>query len=273
MSSGSPNELQEGTRVPVAAGAQDLLRVSIDMLPDAAVIFARDGPILEVNSAAITQFDADAPGDLIGRNLYSFGMPAADATTDMIDQLFSGRSVRFEIECVTLKGRRRILDILDVPLVSPHGEVERVLGFGRDISDQRRAESSRDFMASIIEFADDAIIALSPELLALTWNKGAERLFGYTAQEALGKPVLDLYVPTRHHALARSLMEQDLRPALPEGFVRSLEIPLQRRDGSLIDVSVVASRILDAQGKVLAISSIVRDISEQKRSERENALL
>ncbi len=273
MSSGNPYELWAGSLVPVAAGAQDLFRVSIDMLPDAAVIFARDGTILEVNSAAISQFEADTRGDLIGRNLYSFGTPAPEATTAAIDPIFGGRSVRFEIEVVTLKGRRRILDILDVPLVSPDGEVERVLGFGRDITDQRHAEGARDFMASIIEFSDDAIITVSPELRVLTWNKGAERLLGYTAQEAIGQPVLELYVPARDHSLARSVLEQDLRPDQPAGFVRRLEVPLQRRDRSLIDVSVVESRILDAQGKVVAISSIVRDILEKKRSERENALL
>jgi PAS domain S-box-containing protein len=102
-------------------------------------------------------------------------------------------------------------------------------------------------------------------------GRGADA--GYSAEEAIGQTFPEFYIPERDHKRARAIMLKDLQAEDPGGLVRRLEVQLQRRDRSLVDVSVVVSRIVGADGAVLGVASIARDISEQKRADREHALL
>ena len=254
-----------------ATNAQSL-RSDISLWPIAAMIFGLDGTVMELNSGALSLFEAGVPAELVGRDIFSFNTRDAAECQEVIDQMRAGIGTQFQLEFVTLKGNSRTARIIAMPLLAPDGKVERLLGFGRDITERVRAERSRQLLAAIIESCDDAIISISPELRILTWNGGAERLLGYTANEALGQSFPEFYIPERDHALAKSVMLQDIRADRQAGEVRRLEVQMQKRDGALVDVSVVVSRILDAKGELVGISSIVRDITEQKRAAREHAL-
>ncbi|HUA36184.1 MAG TPA: PAS domain S-box protein [Candidatus Binataceae bacterium] len=248
------------------------LRSDISLWPIAAMIFGLDGSVIELNSGALSLFEADAPAELIGRDIFSFNARKSADCEKVIDQLRRGEGTQFQLEFVSLKGNARTASIVAMPLLTPDGKVERLLGFGRDITERVRAERSRQLLAAIIEGCDDAIISISPDLKIMTWNGGAERLLGYTAQQALGQSFPEFYIPARDHALAKSVMQQDMGTDHQAGEVRRLEVEMQRRDGTLVDVSVVVSRILDARGELVGISSIVRDITAQKRAAREHAL-
>jgi PAS domain S-box-containing protein len=116
------------------------------------------------------------------------------------------------------------------------------------------------WLASIVEFSDDAIISRNVDGIILSWNKGTERLFGHLAEEAIGKP-LSITVPPGREGEYYAILE------LAQRGVQHYEIVRQRKDGSLIDISLTVSPIGGAGGKVIGVSNIARDISERKRSE------
>ncbi len=133
----------------------------------------------------------------------------------------------------------------------------------RDITDRKRAEGDLSRLASIVECTHDGIIGKTPTGIIETWNAGAERLYGYGAAEVLGKSV-SLVVPADRADEDRQLLE-----AIQRGErVHVLDTVRVRKDGTRCDVSLTASPIRNRAGELVGISTIARDISEKKRSER-----
>ena len=128
----------------------------------------------------------------------------------------------------------------------------------------RRADGERLQLAAIVESSGDAILACSPEGVIRTWNKGAERLFGHTAEDVVGRP-LSLLLPGGRDGEEPALIARLTRgePAAPFETVR------RRKDGSELDVSVTVSPIRDAAGDLVGVSLAARDISDRKRAEAE----
>jgi PAS domain S-box-containing protein len=127
----------------------------------------------------------------------------------------------------------------------------------------RRNEEIRSFLAAIVESSDDAIIGKDMESKVLNWNAGAERMFGYTAEEMLGQPTTRLQSPDRPEEEARILEE------VKRGGIRHFETVRVRKDGQPIEVSLTVSPIRNRLGDIIGSSSIARDITERKRAERE----
>jgi PAS domain S-box-containing protein len=147
-----------------------------------------------------------------------------------------------------------------------------VVSIVRDITQRKRAEGDHALLAAIVESSDDAIISISPEGRVMSWNKGAERLFGFTATEALDKSTLDLFAPPQERGRVAGLIREDLAAiSIDPGFVRQLEIPCLRKDRSLVDIALVVSGIHDSFRNLVGLSLIMRNITERKRVERELA--
>jgi PAS domain S-box-containing protein len=124
-------------------------------------------------------------------------------------------------------------------------------------------EAARHLLAAIVETSDDAIVSKNLEGIIQSWNQGAERLFGYRAVEILGKSILLLTPPALEHE------EQRILGRIRRGEkVDAYDTRRRRKDGSLVDVSVTVSPILDAEGRVVGASNIARDISERRRTEQ-----
>jgi PAS domain S-box-containing protein len=124
------------------------------------------------------------------------------------------------------------------------------------------------WLASIVETGDDAIIGMNLDGIITTWNKGAERLYGYLAEEVTGKPVTILIPPDRQG-------EENLIPERVRRGVRvdHYETIRQRKDGNLIDVSLTISPMRGGDGNIVGISKIARNITERKRSEAQISAL
>jgi PAS domain S-box-containing protein len=124
------------------------------------------------------------------------------------------------------------------------------------------------WLASIVEFSDDAIISKNVDGIITSWNKGAERLFGYLAEEVIGKPITILIPLERHHE------EDVILERIRRGDrVDHYETIRRRKDGDLINVSLTISPMRDANGKVVGASKIARDITGRKRSEAQISTL
>jgi PAS domain S-box-containing protein len=132
----------------------------------------------------------------------------------------------------------------------------------------RENEERMRWLASIVESSDDAIVSKNLDGIILSWNQGAERVFGYTAAETIGQPVTMLIPPERH----------DEEPVILDRLRRGERIDhyetiRRRKDGGLIAVSLTVSPVKDADGKVVGASKIARDITEQKRAAEQIATL
>jgi two-component system, sensor histidine kinase and response regulator len=258
---------------PAPGSGAELYRVSLDLLPEASLLFSPNGVILQANDAVRLQFEADSLDEILGKNIYDFGMPSEELRRQAFDRILAGKSIRFEMEFKTLKGRYRIFDIMDIPLRSPAGEIETVLGFAHDITEQRRAEAERDQLVAVLEASDDAIMSFAPDLRILSWNRGAERMLGFSRAEMIGKAV-DIVLAPESRPIARKMMAQDIeRMSKDPSFVRRMEFPLRRKDGGVVEAWIVASGVFDPAGKLIGVSAIHRDITERKQAERERAML
>jgi PAS domain S-box-containing protein len=134
---------------------------------------------------------------------------------------------------------------------------------GRHFSAQAVELEASARLAAIVESSDDAIIGKSLDGIILSWNSGAERMFGYSAQEALGKPMLML-IP-----FERSNEEPDILARIARGErVSNFETRRIRKDRREVDVSVTISPMKDSQGKTVGASNIARDITERKVAEK-----
>jgi PAS domain S-box-containing protein len=124
-------------------------------------------------------------------------------------------------------------------------------------------------LVSIVASSDDAIISKDLDGIITSWNKGAEKLFGYTAEEAVGKPVTILIPPGQHNE-EDMILERIRRGDRIEHY----ETVRKRKDGSSIVVSLTVSPVKNVEGRIVGASKIARDITERKRAEaRERALM
>lgn len=189
------------------------------------------------------------------------------------DQAMVMRAVRkavrsrsmFELEHRVLRADRSVGWTLSraVPLLDGHGKITEWFGAASDVTDRHESEQSRYRLAAIVDSAEDAIISKDLNGIVRTWNAGAERLFGYSAAEMIGKPILRIIPPERY-------AEEDeiLRKVRRAERVTQYETVRLHKDGEPVDVSISISPIKDLSGRVIGASKIARNISDRKRMER-----
>jgi PAS domain S-box-containing protein len=137
-----------------------------------------------------------------------------------------------------------------------------------DITERRNAEHLAARLAAIVESSDDAIISKDLDGTITTWNSGAERLFGYAAEEIIRKPITVLIPLDRHNE------EPEIIDRIRRGErVDHYETVRRRKDGSLVDISLTVSPIRDVNGRIVGASKIARDITERKRAQVQQDLL
>ena len=131
-----------------------------------------------------------------------------------------------------------------------------------DMSERKQAEEITGLLAAIVASSDDAIISKNLDGIITSWNKSAERIFGYTSEEAIGQHVTLIIPSARHHE------ESDILNRLRRGErVDHFHTVRRRKDGSLLDVSLTISPVRDSSGRVIGASKVARDITEQKQAE------
>jgi PAS domain S-box-containing protein len=141
------------------------------------------------------------------------------------------------------------------------GEIVGALNMFVDISERKRNEEIAQRLASIVESSEDAIVGKTLEGIITSWNKSAERVFGYAAEEVIGKPITILVPADRQGE------EEEILKRIRSGQrVEHFETVRQRKFGGLIDISLTVSPIRNSHGKILGVSKIARDITERKRA-------
>jgi PAS domain S-box-containing protein len=161
------------------------------------------------------------------------------------------------------------------PLFDASGTLIGAVNMLVDITERRQAEQRiRDsearhrHIAAIVESSEDAILTKDLDSIITSWNQGAERLFGYTSEEAVGRPVTML-IPTERRDEEPAILARIRRGERVEHY----ETVRQRKDGSVIDISLTISPVRNQDGKIVGASKIARDITERKRAEEQQRLL
>jgi PAS domain S-box-containing protein len=203
------------------------------------------------------------PQDLIGQPLADIlGREAMDAIRPSIEQVLRGERAAYESELPFPNlGTRRIRAVY-TPEFDEAGKVDGWLASITDVTEQQRAEQIRQQLASIVDSSDDAIISKDLDGMIISWNRGAERIFGFTAAEAIGRPITMVIPAHLQHE------EPVILDRIRHGeHIDHYETLRHRKDGSLIHVSLTISPVRNAEGKIVGASKIARDITDRKVAE------
>ena len=255
-----------------------------EAVPDAMVAVNSDGEIVQVNSQTERLFGY-TQGELIGQKVELL-VPIAQRVEHHHhrEHFHEHPQTRRMGAALDLRGRRKDgsefpVEISLSPVKTETGMV--VLSAIRDISDRKRIEEElhkahaelraskdrelleqRNRLALIVDSSQDAIIGKDPNGTITHWNKGAEHIYGYTAEEVIGKPISILAPEDRPDEIPE-ILGKVRRGELVEYF----ETVRVRKDGQRLNVSISVSPIFDAKGEIVGASAIARDVTAQKRSE------
>jgi PAS domain S-box-containing protein len=159
-------------------------------------------------------------------------------------------------------GTERPVDDSAAPMRDEGGSLLGAVLVFRDVTERRRAEEDRALLAAIVESSEDAIVSKTLDGIIRSWNVGAARIFGYTAEEAVGQPIT-LIVPTEYIDEEHSILERLRRGERVEHF----ETVRVTKDGRRLDISLTISPLRGSAGRIVGASKVARDITERKRAE------
>jgi PAS domain S-box-containing protein len=249
-----------------AAEERNLLRTVIDSVP--AFIFLKDaaGRYVVNNLANVRAMKAGAEAETLGKTGFDFFPEETAKLYDADDRkvLSSGEPlIDRELQARNLAGEQFWILTTKVPLRDSQGAINGLLGISQEITERKRAEETRTRLAAIVESSDDAIFSKTLDGVITSWNPGAERLFGYSAEEAIGHPMESFMPPEKVDEESPILA----RVSRGESF-HHFETQRLKKDGTRIDVSLTISPTRDSDGRITGISKIARDITQFKQAEK-----
>ena len=228
---------------------------------DAIISKTLAGVITTWNAAAERMFGY-TPEEAIGRHITMLIPPERLPEEDyVIAQVKAGVGIHHYETVRCRKDGTRIQVSLSVsPLRNAHGDIVGASKIARDITHARRIEREALQLAAIVSSSDDAILSKDLNGIIQTWNRGAEKIFGYSAEEAIGRPITML-IPKDRLGEETEVLSR-VRAGLS---VEHFETIRRRKDGSLVNISLTVSPVRTASGEVIGASKIARDITEQRR--------
>ncbi|MGH2899693.1 MAG: PAS domain S-box protein, partial [Solirubrobacteraceae bacterium] len=250
--------------------AELLFRTSFENAPIGMALVGLDGRFLRVNHSLCEIVGFDEPS-LLAVSFQEITHPAdLRADLDHYDRLVAGeiQSYALEKRYIHASGRPVWIE-LHVSLVrDDDGAPVHAVSQIRDIDAQKAAEAHLGRYLAVVEFAEDAVIATDVDGCILTWNRGAQRLYGYSAEEAIERPI-GLLAPAD-----RAAEIDEIAAETGAGrTVERLETRRQCRDGSVVDVQITVSPVRDATGRVVGASTIARDVTQVVLAERARTAL
>jgi PAS domain S-box-containing protein len=216
-------------------------------------------------SGAYAQLVGVRREEIIGKTIAeAIGDKGFNTLRPHIEKVLRGEASEFDCDIdFPVAGPRR-LHIAYRPETDPAGKVDGWIASLLDITEQSRAVQAREQLASIVESSGDAIVSKTLDGVIVSWNSAAENLFGYAAEEVIGKPITIL-IPAELQDEEPKILERIRRGDSLDHY----ETIRQRKDGSRLPVSLSVSPVKDAHGTIVGASKIARDITARKEAEHE----
>jgi PAS domain S-box-containing protein len=245
-------------------GADRRFRAVFNQASVGMAIAGLDGRIEDVNEkfAQVVGFPRE---ELLGKTFADFTHPDdIERTEKSVRELLEGRINDYSIEKrYVQKNRETIWSLTSVTLLrDATGGPEGFFGVVEDISERKKGEQNRLHLAAVVESSDDAIISMGLNTIIKSWNRGAQRMFGYSEEEAVGRSIQMLIPPESGDEepiiLARLLAGER---------IDHYETVRLAKSGRRINVSLTISTVRDSSGRIVGVSKILRDITDKKRAE------
>jgi PAS domain S-box-containing protein len=244
------------------------LRITLASIGDAVISTDSEGRVTFMNGLA-EKLTGWPQAEVVGRPLSEVFNVVNERTRRPVENpalraLSEGTIVGLANHTVLIArdGTERPIDESAAPVRDESAAILGAVLVFCDVTKREWADNSRTLLAAIVEASDDAIISKTLDGVVRSWNRGAERLFGYTADEAVGRPI-NLIIPPERQDEERAILERLRRGERVEHF----ETVRVAKDGRRIDISLTVSPLFDEDGQVTGASKIARDITERKQSE------
>jgi len=238
------------------------LRLILDSVP---------APVSYVDASQHFRYNNNAYDNWVGRphlELYGshlrevIGEKAYADVREYVDRALAGESVSFEKELEYADGSLRFVNVSYIPDLDELGRVRGFVVLVRDLSERKRAEDSMRFQARLLDTVEQAVISTDTAGKITYWNSHAEKLYGWSAAEAVGRNILEVTPAETSSAQAAEIMSR-----LSSGETWTGEFDVRRRDGSVFPAQVSDSPIHDEGGRLVGVVGVSADISERRRSE------
>lgn len=247
--------------------AEALMAALVAFSRDAIISCTRDGIIQTWNDGAQRLLGWTA-SDVLGRSvLFCVAESDKPRVSEILARAAEGQHAQAEVHILDRDGRSLDTSLGIASLHDKKGDVVALSIIVRDLRRRRRSEANDAMLASVVQQSRDSIFSVTREGLISTWNPASEQLYGYTQEEAIGRH-LSMIVPE-----SRREESQKMFAMVTRGEMVLFETLRQRRDGTLVDVSISGAPLRDGQGTIVGISSIHRDITSQRQHEKQMRLV
>ncbi len=235
------------------------MRLINQQIPDIIWTTDLDFKITSISGLSLMDIGVK-PAELTGKSLQEIHGAPNEVIPNIAAHL---RALDGERRATELQFKNRIWRCNIEPLLDANRKAMGCIGVAMDITESKDMEARLQALAAIVQTSDDAIISITPEQIITSWNQGAQKLFGYAAEEAIGKNI-SIIIPAEESSRTAEVIRKVTRGEPVESF----EAVRRRKDGTLRDVSINVSRIANPAQKTIAISAILRDITPRKQMEK-----
>lgn len=219
---------------------------------------------LTYSSSKIEELAGQGSTEVLGRPIFDFVVDEdREKLREEFENLKENEQPFSGIEVVINSPSEIIVEIGGRPFFDEDGKLEGFRCLGRDITYRKKSEERATYLANILEHTVDAVVSLDLDTRIVSWNRGAEMMFGYTEEEMLGKPLQTLVPEGQLDTCA-----QNFRNAVKYGYVRNIETIRIARDGSEIIVDQTITGIKDPGGELTSFVAIMRDVTQRKEDEK-----
>jgi PAS domain S-box-containing protein len=249
---------------------RETLQVTLASIGDGVIVTDAHGKVTFINpmTESLTGWPlAEALGQPLQRIFRILNEHTREAVEDPVEKVLkSGGIVGLANHTLLIRrdGKELPIDDSAAPIRLPDGTLFGIVLIFRDITQRYESDRTRNWLAAIIESSDDAIASKTLDGIVTSWNSGTQRLFGYLAEEIIGKHITTI-IPHELHQQEREILAQ-LRAGQRIDHFDTVRV---RKDGSFVDISLTVSPIRDGSGRIIGASKVARDITERKRLERE----
>ena len=244
------------------------LSAIVESSSDAIISKTFDGTITSWNVAAQKIFGYTV-NEAIGNNI-SIIIPEEliDEEKAIVEQVRNGNKIEhYETLYRTKDGRKILIAITISPIKNEKGKIIGISKIARDISEQKEAFEKQAILASIVDSSDDAIVSKTLDGIITSWNNAAQKMFGYSEEEAIGKHISLIIPHERIHEEA--VIIENIRNGIKIEHFETIRVT---KEGREINISLAVSPIRDKSGKIVGASKIARDITEKIDAEKQRQL-